>query len=53
MADESAGVVNLIKHKVRILILPTQSADVIAIAPSQTEQVHSFDPFQSSDCGGE
>jgi hypothetical protein len=35
MADDSAGVVNLIKHKVPILILPTHSADVIAIARSQ------------------
>jgi hypothetical protein len=35
LADDSAGVVNLIKHKVPILILPTHSADVIAIAPSQ------------------
>jgi hypothetical protein len=36
IADDSAGVVNLIKHKVPILILPTHSADVIAIARSQS-----------------
>ena len=37
VANDSAGVVNLIKHKVPILILPTHSADVIAIAQSQPE----------------
>ena len=35
MADDSGGVVNLIKHKVLVLILLTRSADVIAIARSQ------------------
>ncbi len=34
-ADDSGGVVNLIKHKVLVLILPTHSGDVIAIARSQ------------------
>jgi hypothetical protein len=35
IADDSGRVVNFIKHKVLILILPTHSADVIAIARSQ------------------